>query len=38
LILQTLCNSCGLIFERDKKLPVWNEALHKHTLPLGLGR
>ena len=32
---QTLCNSCGLIYERDKKLPVWNEALHRHTMPLG---
>ncbi|KAJ9647687.1 Chromatin structure remodeling complex protein sfh1 [Knufia peltigerae] len=32
---RTLCNNCGLIFERDKKLPVWAEGLHKHDIPLG---
>ncbi|KAK5458277.1 Chromatin structure remodeling complex protein sfh1 [Exophiala xenobiotica] len=32
---RTLCNNCGLIFERDKKLPVWAEGLHKHDVPLG---
>ncbi|KAK5232085.1 Chromatin structure remodeling complex protein sfh1 [Exophiala xenobiotica] len=32
---RTLCNNCGLIFERDKKLPVWADGLHKHDVPLG---
>ncbi|KIW17070.1 hypothetical protein PV08_04261 [Exophiala spinifera] len=32
---RTLCNNCGLIYERDKKLPVWAEGLHKHDVPLG---
>ncbi|KAJ9495007.1 Chromatin structure remodeling complex protein sfh1 [Exophiala xenobiotica] len=32
---RTLCNNCGLIFERDKELPVWADGLHKHDVPLG---
>ncbi|KIX10143.1 uncharacterized protein Z518_01224 [Rhinocladiella mackenziei CBS 650.93] len=32
---RTLCNNCGLIYERDKKLPVWSEGLHRHTAPIG---
>ncbi|EXJ83926.1 hypothetical protein A1O1_07555 [Capronia coronata CBS 617.96] len=32
---RTLCNNCGLIYERDKQLPVWAKGLHKHTVPLG---
>ncbi|ETN40599.1 uncharacterized protein HMPREF1541_04876 [Cyphellophora europaea CBS 101466] len=30
---RTLCNNCGLLYERDKKLPIWSRDLHK-----GLGR
>ncbi len=26
---QTLCNNCGLIYERDRKLPEWTRDLHK---------
>lgn len=32
---RTLCNNCGLLYERDKKLPVWSEQLHKHDIPVG---
>ncbi|EXJ79847.1 hypothetical protein A1O3_08132 [Capronia epimyces CBS 606.96] len=32
---RTLCNNCGLIYERDKKLPVWSQGLHRQTIPLG---
>ncbi|KZF26338.1 SNF5-domain-containing protein [Xylona heveae TC161] len=30
---RSLCNNCGLIFERDKRLPPWSKALHKNDLP-----
>ncbi|KPI36920.1 WHI2-like protein P4H10.16c [Cyphellophora attinorum] len=26
---RTLCNNCGLLYERDQKLPVWSEGLHR---------
>ncbi|KIV85321.1 hypothetical protein PV11_01025 [Exophiala sideris] len=32
---RTLCNNCGLFYERDKRLPVWAEALHRNDIPLG---
>ncbi|KAL2401618.1 hypothetical protein ABEF93_007540 [Exophiala dermatitidis] len=32
---RTLCNNCGLIYERDKKLPAWAAGLHRGTVPLG---
>lgn len=35
ITMQTLCNNCGLLYERDKKLPVWSEQLHKHDIPVG---
>lgn len=35
MVSQTLCNNCGLLYERDKKLPVWSEHLHKHDIPIG---
>lgn len=30
--LQSLCNNCGLLYERDKRLPVWSKELHKHDI------
>lgn len=32
---RTLCNNCGLLYERDKRLPVWSEGLHRHDVPAG---
>ncbi|MCJ1308127.1 Chromatin structure remodeling complex protein sfh1 [Agyrium rufum] len=32
---RTLCNNCGLLFERDKKLPQWSKDLHRLDVPLG---
>lgn len=32
---RTLCNNCGLLYERDKRLPVWSEGLHRHDIPAG---
>lgn len=29
-VFQTLCNNCGLLYERDKELPAWNKNLHKN--------
>lgn len=29
---KTLCNNCGFLFERDRKLPKWARDLHKHDL------
>lgn len=26
---QTLCNNCGLLYERDKRLPPWTQDLHR---------
>jgi chromatin structure-remodeling complex subunit SFH1 len=31
-ISQTLCNNCGFLFERDRKLPKWFKDLHKGDL------
>jgi chromatin structure-remodeling complex subunit SFH1 len=31
-IKQTLCNNCGFIYERDRKLPIWAKDLHKTDL------
>ncbi|RDW94348.1 hypothetical protein BP5796_00111 [Coleophoma crateriformis] len=28
--LRTLCNNCGFMYERDRKLPKWARDLHKH--------
>ena len=33
--LQSLCNNCGLAFERDKRLPPWAKHLHIGDQPLG---
>ncbi|KAI9827529.1 MAG: Chromatin structure remodeling complex protein sfh1 [Thelocarpon impressellum] len=30
-----LCNNCGLIYERDKKLPSWSKELHRGEMPVG---
>lgn len=32
---QSLCNNCGLIFERDKRLPPWAKHLHSMDIPIG---
>ncbi|KAL8736295.1 MAG: hypothetical protein Q9166_000450 [cf. Caloplaca sp. 2 TL-2023] len=32
---RTLCNNCGLVFERDKRLPPWAKNLHNMDLPIG---
>jgi chromatin structure-remodeling complex subunit SFH1 len=31
---RTLCNNCGYLYERDKKLPPWSENLFYHERPL----
>ncbi|KAL9106385.1 MAG: hypothetical protein Q9227_008586 [Pyrenula ochraceoflavens] len=31
---RSLCNNCGLLYERDKRLPVWSRDLHIHDQPL----
>jgi chromatin structure-remodeling complex subunit SFH1 len=28
LAAQSLCNNCGFMFERDRKLPRWTKGLH----------
>lgn len=33
--LQTLCSNCGLLYERDKKLPPWNHRLFATERPAG---
>lgn len=33
--LQSLCNNCGLAFERDKRLPPWAKNLHLADIPVG---
>ncbi|KAF2189782.1 SNF5-domain-containing protein [Zopfia rhizophila CBS 207.26] len=30
---RTLCNNCGYIYERDKRLPPWSEGLFFHERP-----
>ncbi|KAF2833113.1 SNF5-domain-containing protein [Ophiobolus disseminans] len=30
---RTLCNNCGYLYERDKKLPPWSENLFYHERP-----
>ncbi|KAI4091557.1 MAG: hypothetical protein LQ344_004037 [Seirophora lacunosa] len=32
---RSLCNNCGLIFERDKRLPPWAKNLHSMDIPIG---
>ncbi|EEH17113.2 hypothetical protein PABG_07200 [Paracoccidioides brasiliensis Pb03] len=32
---RTLCHNCGLLYERDKRLPVWSKGLHRHDVPVG---
>ncbi|KAI9699017.1 MAG: Chromatin structure remodeling complex protein sfh1 [Candelina mexicana] len=32
---RSLCNNCGLIYERDRKLPIWSKDLHIHDAPAG---
>ncbi|KAI9790272.1 MAG: Chromatin structure remodeling complex protein sfh1 [Peltula sp. TS41687] len=32
---RTLCNNCGFLFERDKKLPSWSKDLHRGAKALG---
>ncbi|KAF2842129.1 SNF5-domain-containing protein [Patellaria atrata CBS 101060] len=34
-LMQTLCNNCGLLYERDKKLPPWNKDLYSHDRAFG---
>ncbi|KAK7748725.1 Chromatin structure remodeling complex protein sfh1 [Cytospora paraplurivora] len=29
---RTLCNNCGFVYERDRKLPRWTKDLHKRDL------
>ncbi|KAL9595131.1 MAG: hypothetical protein Q9219_006619 [cf. Caloplaca sp. 3 TL-2023] len=31
---RTLCNNCGLVFERDKRLPPWAKNLHSMDIPI----
>ncbi|KAI9804319.1 MAG: Chromatin structure remodeling complex protein sfh1 [Piccolia ochrophora] len=31
---RSLCNNCGLVYERDKRLPPWSKDLHKDDQPL----
>ncbi|KAL8903252.1 MAG: hypothetical protein Q9207_004044 [Kuettlingeria erythrocarpa] len=31
---RSLCNNCGLIFERDKRLPPWAKHLHSMDIPI----
>ncbi|KAI9800988.1 MAG: hypothetical protein M1825_003522 [Sarcosagium campestre] len=31
---RSLCNNCGLLYERDKKLPPWLRALHRKDYPI----
>lgn len=32
---QSLCNNCGLAFERDRRLPPWSKNLHYADMPVG---
>ena len=34
-VLQSLCNNCGLAYERDKRLPPWAKNLHYADIPVG---
>jgi chromatin structure-remodeling complex subunit SFH1 len=36
--VRTLCNNCGLLYERDRRLPVWSEGLHRGDVPAGAVR
>ncbi|KAL8947933.1 MAG: hypothetical protein Q9222_005836 [Ikaeria aurantiellina] len=31
---RTLCNNCGLVYERDKRLPPWAKNLHSMDIPI----
>ncbi|EED23663.1 RSC complex subunit Sfh1, putative [Talaromyces stipitatus ATCC 10500] len=31
---RTLCHNCGLLYERDKRLPDWARGLHRHDIPI----
>ena len=33
---KTLCNNCGLLYERDKQLPPWSKDIHLHDKQLGM--
>ncbi|KAF2234816.1 hypothetical protein EV356DRAFT_532371, partial [Viridothelium virens] len=33
---RTLCNNCGLLYERDKKLPPWSKDLFAGERPFGV--
>ena len=35
---RTLCNNCGLLYERDKKLPPWSKDLYAFERPAGVER
>ncbi|KAI9673542.1 MAG: Chromatin structure remodeling complex protein sfh1 [Trizodia sp. TS-e1964] len=32
---RSLCNNCGLLYERDRSLPEWSKNLHLHDPPAG---
>ncbi|MCJ1293280.1 Chromatin structure remodeling complex protein sfh1 [Xylographa carneopallida] len=32
---RSLCNNCGLLFERDKRLSPWSKDLHRLDVPVG---
>ncbi|KAK2738777.1 Chromatin structure remodeling complex protein sfh1 [Onygenales sp. PD_40] len=32
---RTLCHNCGLLYERDKQVPVWPRGLHRIDIPVG---
>ncbi len=32
--MQSLCNNCGLEYERDKRLPPWAKNLHYTDVPI----
>ncbi|PGH08244.1 hypothetical protein AJ79_06030 [Helicocarpus griseus UAMH5409] len=32
---RTLCHNCGLLYERDKRIPVWSRGLHRIDVPIG---
>ncbi|KAJ9662605.1 Chromatin structure remodeling complex protein sfh1 [Neophaeococcomyces mojaviensis] len=34
---RTLCNNCGLLYERDKQLPAWSKDLHKNRPKIPMG-
>lgn len=35
---RTLCNNCGLLYERDKELPAWTKDLHKNRPKMPMNR